>query len=384
MNLELYLKPVEFARFTLPQWVQKKYALGTLLEKNSDKITIGKARIVLIGVEEDRNALREGSSLAPNKIREYLYGLNRIAPRFRILDLGNLIVGQNPADTYFALKDVCEYFLELGIAVVVMGGSQDLTFGISKAFENQFFNLVTVDPKFDTGKGAKNIDSENYLNFVFGKHPNLFSHTALAYQNYYTDAMEINQAIEMNSDHKRLGQIRYNMAEVEPYMRGADIFSFDLNAVRQIEAPGQYFGSPNGIYAEEACQIAHYAGIADRMKIAGFFNLIPSLDRDDLSSKLMAQIIWHYIEGFYFKVVEDPAIKPDEFSEFIIEMDDIDLPLTFYQSRKTGRWWMKVYNQNNDTDHIFPCSREDYELASRYEIPDRWWRNIRKLNMLAK
>lgn len=384
MNLELYLKPIDFTRFTPPSWVQKKYALGTLLEKNSEKVTVEKAKIVLIGVEEDRNAMREGSSLAPNKIREHLYSLNRIAPRFKILDLGDLIIGKNPADTYFALKDVCEYFLELGIAVVVMGGSQDLTFGISKAFENRFFNLITVDPKLDFAKGAKNINSENYLNFVFEKHPNLFSHVTLGYQNYYTDALELNYATELNSDHKRLGQIRYNMNEVEPYMRGADIFSFDLNAVRQIEAPGQYFGSPNGIYAEEACQIAHYAGMADQMKVAGFFNLIPSLDRDDLSSKLMAQIIWHYIEGFYFKVLEDPEKRPDEFSEFIIEMDDIDLPLTFYQSRKTGRWWMKVYNQNDDTDHVFPCSQEDYELASRYEIPDRWWRNIRKLNQLAK
>ncbi|WP_163710505.1 arginase family protein [Mangrovibacterium lignilyticum] len=384
MNLELYLKPVDFSGFELPKWAQKKYALSTLLEKNRDKIPVDKAKIVLIGVEEDRNAISYGSAVSPNKIREHLYALNRIAPRFKILDLGNLIVGQNPSDTYFALKDVCEYFLETGITVVILGGSQDLTFGISKAFEDRFFNLVTVDPKLDFQKGAKTIDSENYLNFVFKKHPNLFSHVILGYQNYFADALELNHATDLNSDTRRLGQVRYNMSEIEPYMRGADIFSFDLNSVRQIEAPGQYFASPNGFYAEEACQIAHYAGMADLLKIAGFFNLIPALDNDELSSKLMAQIVWHFIEGYYFRVVEDPENKPQEFSEFIIEMDDIDLPLTFYQSRKTGRWWMKVYNQNNDTDHVFPCSQEDYDLASRYEIPDRWWRNIRKLNQLAK
>ena len=126
-------------------------------------------------------------------------------------------------------------------------------------------------------------------------------------------------------------------------MRGTDLISFDLNAVRQIEAPGQYFGSPNGFYAEEACQIAHYAGMADQLKVAGFFNLIPNLDHQQLSAKLMAQIIWHFLEGFHFKVTEDPEKHPSEFSEYIIEMDDVDLPLTFYQSRKTGRWWMKIY-----------------------------------------
>ncbi|WP_372773947.1 arginase family protein [Mangrovibacterium sp.] len=384
MNLELYLDPVDFTGFALPKWAQKKYALKTLLEKNQEKLPVQKAKIVLIGVEEDRNAISRGSAASPDKIREQLYGLNRIASRHKILDLGNLKVGKNVNDTYFALKDVCQYFLESGITVVILGGSQDLTFGISKAFEDQYFNLITIDPKLDFQKGSKTIDSENYLSYIFEKRPNLFSHVALGHQNYFTDALELSQLTDLTSSIKRLGEIRYNMAEIEPYMRAADICSFDLNAVREIEAPGQYFGSPNGLYAEEACQIAHYAGMADQMKVAGFFNLVPALDRNQLSSKLMAQIVWHFLEGFYFKVVEDPENKPHEFSEFIIEMDDIDLPLTFYQSRKTGRWWMKVYNQNDDSDHVFPCSQEDYDLAARYEIPDRWWRNIRKLNQLAK
>ncbi|PTN08283.1 arginase family protein [Mangrovibacterium marinum] len=384
MKLEYYLTPVDFAAFALPRWGQKKFALGSLLEKNHDKLAPEKANIVLIGVEEDRNALCPGSALAPDRIREQLYQLNRIAPRFKIRDLGNLKIGKTPGDSYFALKDVCQYFLEEGVTVVVMGGSQDLTIGTAKAFEDQPYNLVTIDPRLDYHKGAKSIDSENYLTLLYDKQPNLFSHTLLGYQNYFTDAVELNQVADFNCDSKRLGQVRYAMSEIEPYMRGADLLSFDLNAVRQIEAPGQYFGSPNGFYAEEACQIAHYAGMADQMKIAGFYNLCPMLDKQELSAKLMAQIIWHFLEGFHFKVLEDPEKHPKEFSEYIIEMDEIDLPLTFYQSRKTGRWWMKIYNQNDDTDHIVPCSQEDYEQAARYEIPDRWWRNIRKLNQLAK
>lgn len=384
MKLDLYLEPVDFSGFNLTGWTQKKFTLGSLLEKNREKIPVTKAKIVLIGVAEDRHAVVKGSAQAPDKIREQLYLLNRIAPRFKILDLGNIKNGKNASDTYFALKDVCTMLTDAGIAVVVMGGSQDLTFGLAKTFEHQYFNLISVDPKIDIHKGAKSIDSENYLGFMMEKHRNLFSTAVLGYQNYFTDALELSQAVNINLDTRRLGQLRYNMAEIEPYMRGADLFSFDLNAVRAIDAPGQYFASPNGLYAEEACQVAHYAGMADAMKLAGFFNFIPSLDRDGLSGKLMAQVIWHYLEGFHFKVVEDPEKRADEFSEYIIEMDDMELPLTFYQSRRTGRWWMKIYNQNDDTDHIVPCSQEDYELAARYEIPDRWWRNIRKLNQLAK
>lgn len=380
MELDLYLKPVDFSKFKLAPWVQKKFALGTLLEKNREKLPLDKAKIVLLGVEEDRNALVKGSSESPDSIREYLYSLNRIAPRFRILDLGNIHCGSIANDTYFALKDVCRELIDHGITVVVLGGSQDLTFGITKAFEDRLFSLVNIDPLLDYRKGDKAIDSENYLNFVFRKPSALYSHVTLGYQNYFVDSLDLEYASLLDAETRRLGQLRYNMAEVEPYMRDADMVSFDLNAVRQVEAPGQYFGSPNGLYAEEACQVAHYAGIGDHVRVAGFFNLIPRLDTGGLSSKLMAQIVWHFIEGFYCRAVEDPEGGTGDFNEFIMELDDMDMQLTFYQSRKTGRWWMKIFNEYNDSYRMVPCTQEDYDMAARYEVPDRWWRNVRRLS----
>ncbi len=380
MELGLYLKPVDFSTFKPAPWMQKKYALGTLLEKNREKLPAEKAKIVLIGVEEDRNAIVKGSSASPARIREYLYRLNRIAPRFRILDLGNIRCGNTANDTYFALKDVCRELVDHGITVVVLGGSQDLTFGIARAFDDRVFSLVNIDPKMDYCKEDKAIDSENYLNFVFRKPSTMYSQVTLGYQNYFADSLELQYASKVDAETKRLGQLRYDMTTVEPYMREADIVSFDLNAVRQLEAPGQYFGSPNGFYAEEACQLAHYAGTGDQVKVAGFFNLIPRLDTGDLSSKLMAQIVWHFIEGFYCRTVEDPEKNRANFSEFIVEMEDLDLQLVFYQSRQTGRWWMKIFNEYEDADRIIPCTQEDYDMAARYEVPDRWWRNVRRLS----
>ncbi len=380
MELDLYLKPVDFSGYKPAPWTREKFAMGTLLEKNREKFAADKARIVIIGVEEDRNAVVKGSSASPAKIREYLYRLNRIAPRFKILDLGDIRCGNTANDTYFALKDVCRELVDHGITVAVLGGSQDLTFGIAKAFEDRVFNLVNIDPRMDYYKGDKAIDSENYLNFVFRKPSTLYSQVTLGYQNYFADSLELQYASELDAETRRLGHLRYNMATAEPYMREADIVSFDLNAVRQVEAPGQYFGSPNGFYAEEACQLAHYAGTGDHVKVAGFFNLIPRLDSGDLSCKLMAQIVWHFVEGFYCRIAEDPEKNANDFSEFIVDMDDLDMQLVFYQSNKTGRWWMKIYNEHEDSDRIIPCTQEDYNMAARYEVPDRWWRNVRRLS----
>lgn len=384
MDTKLYLKPVDFSKFKLTPWTQAKFSLGTVLEKNQLKLPLDKAELVLVGVEEDRNAVIRGSAKAPNKIRQHLYNLNRISPRFKVLDLGNIKVGKTVNDTYFALRDVCSSLVEQGKTVVVLGGSQDLTFGMTKAFEENLFNLANIDPKFDFKKGVKSINSETYLNFIIEKQPNLYAQTILGYQNYFVDGLELDHSYELGAEVKRLGEIRYDMNNIEPYLRDADVLSFDINAIRLLEAPGQYFGSPNGLYAEEACQIGHYAGMADQLKVAGFFNLIPRLDREDLSSKLMAQVIWHFLEGFYFKKSETPGGNNENFNEFLLEIDDIDLPLTFYQSQKTGRWWMKIADEEETKEHIISCTEEDYRMAAQNEIPDRWWRNIRKLNRLVK
>ncbi|SFE61732.1 arginase family protein [Sunxiuqinia elliptica] len=384
MDLTLYLKPTNFSKFKPTPWIQSKFSLGSILEKNQAKLSLDKAQIVLLGVEEDRNAVVTGSAKAPNIIRQHLFNLNRISPRFKILDLGNIKTGKTPNDTYFALRDVCSYLLEIGKTVVILGGSQDLTFGITKAFEATPFNLVNIDPKLDYKKGVKSINSETYLNFIHEKQPCLYAQTILGYQNYFIDSLELDYCYEQDIDVKRLGEIRYEMAHIEPYLRDTDILSFDINAIRQLEAPAQYFGSPNGLYAEEACQIGHYAGMADQLKIAGFFNLIPHLDTNELSSKLMAQVVWHFLEGFYFKKVEQPTPESEDFNEFLLEIDDIDLPLAFYQSHQTGRWWMKIADEENQYERMIACTEEDYKMAAQHEIPDRWWKNIRKLNRLTK
>ena len=95
MNLDLYLKPIDFSKFKLAPWAQKKFALASLLEKNQTKIPLDKAKIAIVGVEEDRNSIVKGSAKSPDKIREHLYSLNRIAPRLKfwileILKEGNL------------------------------------------------------------------------------------------------------------------------------------------------------------------------------------------------------------------------------------------------------------------------------------------------------
>lgn len=382
MELLHYFNPVDFEKFEFAGWANNKLSLGSLLQKNAEKLKLEKAELVIIGVEEDRNSLVPGAGKAPDEIRKYLYNLNRIGPRIKILDLGNLKIGQSVNDSYFALRDICDHFLENKQTVIVLGGSQDLTFGITKAFDGRLFNMVTLDPKFDYWKGKKTINSENYLNLIFEKQKNLYSYTALGYQNYFVDATELDQFNNFYWDVKRLGQIRYDLTCTELIFRNANIFSFDLNAIRYQDAPGQSFSSPNGLYSEEACQLARYAGISDELNIAGFFNLIPEKDLSGGSSMLMSHVVWHFIDGFASRKVEDPKEDSDDFNQKFVDMSDMNMTLVFFQSRISGRWWMEIsdIDKSRNGKYLIPCDEDDYNKASHGEIPDRWWKNIRKMH----
>ncbi len=372
MDLLYYFDPVDFEKFECAEWATKKYTLGTLLQKNQEKLKPEKADLVIIGVCEDRNAIVPGSAQSPDEIRKHLYNLNRIAPRLKVIDLGNLKVGHTANDSYFALRDICEHILETNRTLIVLGGSQDLTFGMTKAFEGRLFNMVTVDPKLDFKKGSKSINSENYLNLIFEKQKNLYSYTTLAYQNYFVDVAEIDQFNNYHWDVKRLGQIRYDLTSVEPILRDANVFGFDLNAVRNFDAPGQSMASPNGLYSEEACQLSRYAGTSDELKLAGFFNLIPGKDLTSNSSNLMAQIVWHFIDGFANRKPEDPSEDSEDFNQFMVDMSDINMTMVFFQSRVTGRWWMEISDFENRKGgmYIIPCDEDDYKKASHGDIPD--------------
>ncbi len=382
MDLLHYFEPVDFEQFEYADWCNKKHTLGVLLQKNQEKLRPEKAELIIIGVSEDRNSSIQGAAKAPDEIRKHLYNLNRINPRFKILDLGNLKLGHTANDSYFALRDICDHILTNNQTLIVLGGSQDLTFGMTKAFDGRLFNLVTVDPKLDFRKGVKTINSDNYLNLIFEKQKNLYSYTSLGYQNYFVEPTDIDQFNNYHWEVKRLGQVRYNLTSVEPILRDAHIFSFDMNAIRYQDATGQSMASPNGLYSEEACQIARYAGTSDELNIAGFFNLIPERDKSTNSANLMAQIVWHFMEGFLNRKPEDPSEDTEDFNQFMVDMSDINMTLVFFQSRVSGRWWMEIsdFNNRNGEIYIVPCDEDDYKKASHGEIPDRWWKNVRKMH----
>jgi arginase family enzyme len=344
--------------------------------------------IAILGVKEDRNSSNnQGAAIAPDQVRTSLYKLYQGNYKLRIADLGNIKRGYEVEDTYFAVKTVISELLKAKVIPVIIGGTQDITFANYLAYESlgQIINIAAVDSCFDLGKAEQDINAKAYLSKIIMHQPNfLFNFTNIGYQTYFVDQDAIELMNKLYFDAYRLGYVRANLEEVEPFVRNADLMTFDISSIRQSDAPGNANASPNGFYGEEACQIARYAGLSDKLTSIGFYELNPTYDTGGQTAHLVAQMIWYFIDGFYNRKKDFPLKEKDAYLKYRVSIKDHKYEIVFYKSKKSDRWWMEVPCPTNlqskyERHYLVPCSYRDYQTALKEEMPDRWWQVYQKL-----
>ena len=340
--------------------------------------------IALLGVGENRNAVDNiGGGKTFEHIRKYFYQMYPGNWYTKIADLGNIPQGKNPEDTYALVKEIVAYLLQRKIVPLIIGGSQDLTYAAYRAYDEvkKGVNLAAVDYKFDLGTLDEKITSQNYLHKMIMENPNnLFNYSNIGFQTFFNAQEEIELIDKLYFDAYRLGEVMADISLVEPVLRDADMVSIDMGSVRMSEAPANNNASPNGFYGDQICAIARYAGISSKNSFFGVFEYNPKFDRNDQTAHLIAQMLWYYIEGYNFRIDEDPFTEKENWQKFmvLIEEDTIN----FYKSNKSERWWMEITYFHNKTKKttLIPCTYQDYLTANNQIYPERWLKTFRKLN----
>lgn len=390
MDISIYFEPVDALVFNF-DGTNSAQQLGGMMRSYFEKDQfpdLSDVDMALIGVNEDRNSVdNKGCAEGPDYIRKQLYTLFGGEYQPRIADLGNIRQGHEVKDTYYALTSVISHLIENRIIPVILGGGQDLTYANYRAYESlgQVINILAIDPKFDLGASEQELDSQTYLNKIILHQPNfLFNYTNIGYQTYFVDPASINLMKNLYFDVYRLGMIRQGLEEAEPQTRNADMITFDISSVRQSDAPGSLLANPNGFFGDEACQIMRYAGMSDKLSSIGFYEYNPQADRNEQTAKLIAQMIWYFIEGFYNRKNDHPHSDKTDYVKYTVSIKDHKDHLVFYKSKKSDRWWMDVPVKKNfknvyERHHLVPCSYSDYEVACQDDIPDRWWQAYQKL-----
>jgi hypothetical protein len=244
------------------------------------------------------------------------------------------------------------------------------------------YTLTAVDSRIDFSNERKEPDSFNYLNAIINNHKSTFSHYInIGYQTYLNDQQIINRFLKRRSELIRIGDVRQAIYLTEPLFRDSDAAIFDISSVRQSDAPGTISPSPNGFYGEEICLLSRYAGISDKLRIFGLFDVNPEFDIRNQTTGLAAQILWFFLEGFSQKQYETPVLNISNSGRFIkyhVRVTDLDDDLIFVKSNLTDRWWIELQTEKDQNIYV-ACSHEDYLKANRNEVPERWVQAVERL-----
>ena len=340
---------------------------------------LNKIKIAIIGVLENRGDKNQTSEVDLSTIRKELYGLFPGNWDASIADLGDILSGNSSDDTYFALKKVASSLIKKKIIPIVIGGSQDLTYALYRAYDDleQMVNLVSIDNKFDFGKESDVVSADSYLTKIIIDEPNnLFNYSNVGFQTYYNSQEEIDLIDKLYFDAYRLGDVANTIAIAEPVFRDADIVSLDLTSVKSSDSGNNSPFTPNGFNGKEICALSRYAGISDKVSLFGIFNHNSSVQE----SVLISQIVWYFIEGFHYRSNEYPFGSKENYIKYIIPLEE---ELVFYKSNKTDRWWIEIpfissSNNKLKKSTLLPCSYDEYLVACNQEVPERWWKAQRK------
>lgn len=385
MDLSIYFQPINIETDKVDT------SIGKTIHKHTEKDGFPiweEAKVAVFGVMEERGAdSHNGCAHAPDEVRKQLYLLDGSRFNCELVDLGNIIQGNTIEDTYFAVGNVIQQLIKKNVLPIIIGGSQDITFANYSAYQQleQTVNLVCIDREFDLGKAEDLLSSRSFLSKIILNQPNfLFNYSNIGYQSYFVNKEAVDLMAKLFFDTFRLGSFTNNIQLAESITRNADLISFDVSAIRASDAPGQVNPSPNGFYADQACQMCKYAGMSDKLSSIGFYNYSPQFDRNNQTAQLVAQMIWYVIEGVDNRKDDFPIRNKKSYTRYRVMLEDNKYELIFYKSKKTDRWWMDVpYPPNKrlqyERHHLVPCAYADYQKALEDEMPDTWWKTYQKL-----
>lgn len=355
----------------------EKGFLGETIKNTLQQFDINNCQIALMGINEARNSLNGKFDFNTYNIRKSLYSLTAFK-QLKIVDFGDIKLGNTLADTYAAIKQIIEIFIEKNIIPIIFGGTQEISIPIIETLLNtkqKPIEISFIDALFDYTEN-QDFHSKSYFNHSALSNNNTIK-TIIGYQSYLNSTETENIIKEKGFDTYRLGLIRNNINSIEPILRDSDLLSFDLSAIRQSDSPQNIFKSPNGLYAEEACQLAYLSGISDKVKCFTISEIISVDNEINQSEHLMSQIIWHFLQGLSLRQKDYPIKEISSYKKIYVQNEKINQELVFYQNKKNNRFWLQIPKENTKEDiEIISCSETDYKTVCLNEIPKRIWRRI--------
>lgn len=354
MNLEDILIPAR--KFKTEKWQLGQNMFSEIQENG----------IVLVYCSDYRGIENgEAEILDFKKVRKELYNLSKLDFEVPVCDLGDLISGKSHQDTHYILQEVLSACYLKNAVPVVIGGSNDLAFSLfwtlnfhqKNSTYTQISNLVSLSNE------GEDLTEKNFLSKILSsKTFSLKNYHHLGYQKHLNEMDSVKLMKEVEFDIVRLAELMNTTERTEPFFREADLVTLNCDAV---ESRGDGFSvnpQVNGLNQREICAYMKEIGLSQKLKSVGIFNF-NARSQDFLNHQLLAQMIWHLIEGINIQK-SHPVEKSYETYWLMIDEEKH----AFQRETFTDLWY---YGEEEKGQDLIPCSQSDYEAAKRGNMNPR-------------
>ena len=229
-DLEIYFTPIE-----KPDGFAEN-AIGNSIDVHTEASfpVMETGGLAIMYIPEYRNGEVQYQGKTDDTFRNYFYqSFASIGWKATIYDLGQLLPGETIDDTYFAISNVCAELVKNEIIPIIIGGSQDLTYGMYKGYEQleQLVNICAVDSKLDIGRPEDNFTAKSYMSHLLIQRPcYLFNFSNIGCQGLFASKEEFELFEKLYFDVCRLGEFNADFKRAEPHLRNTDILSIDLES----------------------------------------------------------------------------------------------------------------------------------------------------------
>jgi formiminoglutamase len=308
-------------------------------------------------------------------------------------DAGNLrpeFVEQAQSEDW---KNLWSELFSIAKTIVCVGGDQvrDVEAAEALAKQGDPVNLCVVDACYDfKGETCDETGSSFILDeLLLRLNQKIGFLSFIGIQNFLNPPSLSRQLDKLLFDVLRLSEFRQSPEEAEPLLRLSNMLSWDISALEAAFVPELKGRRPNGLTGVEACRLARYAGFSSSMRFISLRETIFEEEKQpSVTAQMIAQILWHGLDGLASRLTEEAPSNPHQYNQYFVDfMPFTDQPLSFYQHKLSGRWWMELPASLLDSgnpifrERYIPCSYQDYLQAQRGEWPERWWKAIQRLDL---
>ncbi|MGL4363673.1 MAG: hypothetical protein ACRCSB_00535 [Bacteroidales bacterium] len=334
---------------------------------------LSKFKIALVGLR------KIGAPNSFSTLRETLYSLYSPAKTPAFIDLGDIEIStkSNNEKIIFALQKT----LLQGVLPIVICENMHASILVYEALKSLEKKNATsfILPHANLGDATQPLSDTSILAHLMCDYEReLETLNVIGYQNYLTSSSDVQELQSRYCELLRLSAIRDNPFLAEPLLRQSHMTALSLNAIRGSDAPATYHPQPNGLYAEEACRLMRISALSNQLRATYIGGFSLSTDVHGITASLLAQIIWHIIEGQVLKVEESPN-KENSCRKIQVQVGR-GQKIVFYQGKITQRWWMEIPITQSSTTYLLPCLSDDYTQAAHGEIPLRWLWHYKKMD----